>query len=56
MIGDLAMNNCFHFEVEKIPTQRIHQTLEQKHHGYPKRLLIPWRLLTVAHFKFRAFL
>lgn len=50
MIGDLAMNNCFHFEVEKIPTQRIHQTLEQKHHGYPKRLL------TVAHFKFRAFL
>ena len=49
MIGDLAMNNGFHFEVEKIPTERIHQTLEQKHQGYPRRLLI------VTHFKFRAF-
>ena len=49
MIGDLAMNNGFHFEVEKIPTERIYQTLEQEHQGYPRRLLI------VAHFKFRAF-
>lgn len=41
MTGDLAMKNFFYLEAEKIPSQWIHQTLEQKHQGYPRHLLIP---------------
>ena len=46
MIGDQPMNNSFHLEVEKTPSQRIYQTLEQKYQGYQRRLLI------VAHSSF----